>query len=218
MRLLNNCQTSLFFKVLCILAGLVIVMTGQASGPDGDAGSPAQRLAGFLTALPSLQANFVQSGGQGEPQHGEIWLRKPNQFRIETAAPLSQTMVSDGESLWTYDRDLEQVVITTVSDTLAEMPILLFAGDPEDVQKTYDIEFFEDETHQYFLLNPVAEDSLLAALSLTFEQTRPVRLVLENTMGERTAIDLEGVTAITTVETGLFTFQAPPDIDVIDDR
>ena len=179
--------------------------------------SPEEQLVLLLSSLESLDADFRQHTARGEVQIGHVWLSKPNQFRLESEAPLSQTIVSDGETLWTHDRDLEQVIVSDMGDRASEIPILVFAGEPERLAEQYRIERFEDGQRDYFLLTPLGEGALTANLSLTFEQGVPLRLTLENAMGQQTSIDLLNVKR-QPVNQSMFAFKIPADVDVIDDR
>ena len=179
--------------------------------------SPHEKLSSILSGIKSLYARYDQQASTPEIQAGEIWLKKPNRFRVNAGPPLSQTVVSDGESLWTYDRDLEQVIISDMDASASQIPVLLFAGDPADIGALYFVEFFEDERSQHFLLRPRSDNGLLTALALTFENSQPTTIVVENAMQERTTVRLFD---LTTLEAGeeQFTFTVPENVDVIDDR
>jgi outer membrane lipoprotein carrier protein len=201
-----------------ILAGLF--MTLSAGVLANDSISPADRLISVLADIDGLQASFQQNsaGAAIDSQVGQLWLQKPNKFRVETTPPLSQTIVSDGDSLWTYDRDLEQLVITSLDVTATDIPVLLFAGDPIETLKSYRVEFFEHDSEQVFLLNPLASDSMIKGIVLKFRDNAPSVFTIENTMRERTVIELSGVSALAETELDLFSLVVPDSVDVIDDR
>jgi|AP95_1055475.scaffolds.fasta_scaffold00025_11 outer membrane lipoprotein carrier protein len=194
------------------------LLTVAASVPSQEVQSPIDRLETLLGSIETLQASFSQQSVKTGMQTGKFWLQKPNQFRIETSAPLSQTIVSNGDSLWTHDRDLEQVIINKLNNRLAEMPVLLFAGDPSLIADSYEVDFFEDEVLSYYILTPLASTSLFTRLQLTFDQSSPTRISVENAMGERTVIDLTDVAKNMDIEAARFTLTIPDNVDVIDDR
>jgi outer membrane lipoprotein carrier protein len=187
------------------------VFCSEQSGPE-------ERLVRILDNLQTLHAEFVHQAAPSEIQTGEIWLRKPGLFRVETGAPMSQTIVSDGVSMWTHDRDLEQVIISPLNTRVDEMPILLFSGEPDSIPQNYTIEFFEGEQIQHFLLTPIDSTNLITTLVLSFEENLPVSISVENAMQERTTIKLSNVGELDEVNGQFFTFQAPESADVIDDR
>ena len=187
------------------------VFASEQLGPDA-------RLVRVLGGLQTLHAEFSHEAGPAQTQTGEIWLRKPGLFRVETAAPLSQTIVSDGVSMWTHDRDLEQVIISPLNNRVDEMPILLFSGDPEAIIQNYTIEFFEREQIQHFLLTPIDNTNMITKLILSFQNNLPVSISVEDATQARTTIKLSNVGELKEVTESTFTLQVPEFSDVIDDR
>ena len=202
------------------VAVCLITFTAVFSGEGfcREQAAPEARLVHILGGLQTLHAEFKHQVALSEVQTGEIWLRKPGLFRVETGAPMSQTIVSDGVSMWTHDRDLEQVIISPLNTRVDEMPILLFSGEPEAISQNYNIEFFESEEIQHFLLTPVDNTNLITKLVLSFHDNLPVSISVENAMQKRTTIKLSNVSELIDVTESMFTMQAPEFADVIDDR
>jgi outer membrane lipoprotein carrier protein len=202
--------------ILTCLFSFTAVYCGQ--GYCSEPLSPEERLVQLLGGVQTLHAEFIHEAASSEIQTGEIWLSKPGRFRVETGAPLSQTIVSDGVSMWTHDRDLEQVIISPLNTRIDEMPILLFSGNPDLIPQNYSIEFFEDDQRQHFLLTPVDNTNLITTLVLSFEDNLPVSISVENAMQERIIIKLSNVGKLVDVTEPMFTLQIPEFADVIDDR
>lgn len=179
---------------------------------------PASLLTERLAGLDHLSADYRQENLRDqEPQAGRVWVQRPGRFRIEADAPLSQTIVSDGETLWTWDRDLEQVIVSDLTGEITELPILLFAGDPAAIAGRYNIDRFEDGTSEYFTLQPLDTEGLLKTVTLVFQAGLPTRIAIETRMDEQTYIQLLNVTR-TPAEPAIFQLALPPETDVIDDR
>ena len=69
-----------------------------------------------------MQSFFEQSmGGSDKSVTGHLLFQRPNLFLMEISPPVSQSITSDGESLWTYDKDLEQVVVKDLKNSLSGM-------------------------------------------------------------------------------------------------
>ncbi|MBT4491977.1 MAG: outer membrane lipoprotein chaperone LolA [Gammaproteobacteria bacterium] len=178
--------------------------------------APAEHLVELLQGIEALHARYEQTGQQ-EMQTGEFWLRKPNQFRLESAPPLSQTIVSDGYSLWTHDRDLEQVIVSTLNTQAEDIPLLLFAGEPGRLKDSFMVEYFEDGQHDYFVLTPLEEGGMVVGIALAFQDDLPVKISFESAMNEQTIIHLLDVSQLLADDTS-FDYQIPDGVDVIDDR
>lgn len=199
-----------------LLAGFLLTVSVGCSAD----GSPADSLINLLNEIETLQAAFSQYAAHGSNnlQKGEFWLARPNKFRVESGPPLSQTIVSDGTNLWTHDRDLEQVIISPLDVSADEIPILLFAGDPEQVTRQFAIEAFEDEHSRHFVLVPQGDDAVLKTIAIRFDERTPVAISIENAMSERTRIDLSDVVIDGTLAPDTFEFAMPESVDVLDDR
>ena len=63
---------------------------------------------------------------------GKLLFQKPNLFRMEISPPVSQLISSDGEYLWVYDKDLEQVIVSHLTNSLSEMPFMRLLSEPRD--------------------------------------------------------------------------------------
>lgn len=201
--------------LLCLITCTAGFSDEVFSEQEADA---AARLVRILDSLQTLHAEFSHEAAPLKIQSGEIWLSKPDLFRVETAAPMSQTIVSDGVSMWTHDRDLEQVIISPLNNRVDEMPILLFSGEPEAIAQNYSIEFFEVEQIQHFMLTPFNNTNLITKLVLSFQNNQPVSIAVENAMQERTTIKLSNVGELVDPTEQMFTLQVPEFADVIDDR
>lgn len=70
---------------------------------------------------------------------GTFEFQKPQQFRFAYQKPFLQTMVADGQSLWLYDADLNQVTVRKQSSLLGQTPAALIAssGDLKALQAEF---------------------------------------------------------------------------------
>ena len=217
---------------------LFITPTGKGQSPD-QVPEPVQVLADMLERFETLYASFTQkrvdqtqatevagnATEEGNTQAGELWLQKPNMFRLETGPPLSQTVVSDGASLWTYDRDLEQVIISNFEDDLAGLPILLLGGSAQDLAAAFAItgpyvspSKTSDPASRLFLLIPYDDKSILSSVAIVFIDAIPRTIILEDTMQARTFIELSHINLSPELSGSEFLFAVPESVDVIDDR
>lgn len=86
------------------------------------------RLDAFSKGLNSVSANFEQqvndvNNGKSKTSRGTLALKAPRQFRWDTAAPYKQLIVADGEKVWIYDPDLEQVTVRAQGTEEAHSPL-----------------------------------------------------------------------------------------------
>jgi len=113
------------------LCALLAALPCRADGLDS--------LARFLRETHSGTAQFTQvvtpppkNGLNGQPprqrtQSGAFAFKRPGQFRFDYQAPFEQTIVADGDTLWLYDADLNQVTARPQAQTLSSTPAALIA-------------------------------------------------------------------------------------------
>lgn len=87
----------------------------------------------FLNSTRTAKASFSQrviskSGKPGQFASGDMSFSRPGKFRWEYQKPYRQLIVGDGAKLWTYDKDLNQVVVKAMGSALGATPAALLAG------------------------------------------------------------------------------------------
>ena len=70
---------------------------------------------------------------------GTFSLARPGKFRWAYEKPYAQLLVGDGQKVWIYDRDLNQVTIRPFDQTLSSTPAALLSGS-SDFEKVFAIE------------------------------------------------------------------------------
>jgi outer membrane lipoprotein carrier protein len=62
---------------------------------------------------------------------GTFEFARPNRFRFVYRKPFEQTIVADGQTLWLYDVDLNQVTARKQAQVLGSTPAALIASAPD---------------------------------------------------------------------------------------
>lgn len=76
-----------------------------------------QRVERYLSGIDTLRADFLQTSSNGAVAEGQVWVERPGKLRFEYAPPHPALLVSNGELLLYYDRELEQTSYVPVSET-----------------------------------------------------------------------------------------------------
>ncbi|MES2821843.1 MAG: outer membrane lipoprotein chaperone LolA [Pseudomonadota bacterium] len=178
------------------------------------------RLAPLLNQAQTLTARFSQltldgSGTQLQETSGELVLKRPGLFRWHTDEPQQQLLVSNGEKVWLYDPDLEQVTIQTLDQRLTHTPALLLSGDVSQIRENFAITFKEGGDVVDFILKPKGKDSLFDSLRLSFRNGVLNDMQLIDGIGQRTNILFLGVKMNEALDSKQFTFEIPEGTDVI---
>jgi len=103
-----------------------------------------EALAEKTSALQTYQADFElrvqnEKGKKIDFSSGSFAIERPNHFRWQTKQKYQQLIVADGENVFTYDPDLEQVTIQNQSENLADSPLLLMTSNAEELARFFDI-------------------------------------------------------------------------------
>jgi outer membrane lipoprotein carrier protein len=185
-----------------------------------DEEASAQRLTVLLSQAQTISARFSQltldgSGTQLQETAGQLVLKRPGLFRWHTDAPMEQLLVSNGEKVWLYDPDLEQVTIQTLDKRLTHTPALLLSGDVSDIRENFSISHQEGGNVVDFILKPKSKDTLFDSLRLSFRSGVLNDMQLIDSIGQRTNILFLSVKMNEAVDDASFSFEIPEGADVI---
>ncbi len=106
-------------------------------------GGSLERFQQFLRTTQSTTANFEQKVYDRnrklvQESSGRFAFLRPGRFRWTYDKPYAQLIVGDGERVWVYDRDLNQVTVRRIARALGSTPAALLAG-ASDVDKAFDL-------------------------------------------------------------------------------
>ncbi|SDN59314.1 outer membrane lipoprotein chaperone LolA [Vreelandella arcis] len=190
------------------------------AAPLALANEAAERLTDRLDPLESYQATFEQrildgSGDHLQEARGEMWLARPGMLRWEVEAPYSQTVVSNGDSVYLYDPDLEQVTVQALDDRVTHTPALLLSGRVSELTESYEVDYEQDGSDDVFTLVPNSPDTLFEQLSMTFDGDMLTELWMTDSTGQRTAIVFSDPVRNEQIPDERFEFDIPDGVDVI---
>ena len=183
-----------------------------------------QDLQGLLTSIKSFQADFSQrtldaDGSVKQIIKGEMQVKKPGFLRWETEGEYAQLVVSDGNSIWIYDQDLENVTIKPMGKEMSETPALLLSGDADSIARDFNVSAGDVVSNkQQFVLKPKDSSQLFDQLNLYFEKGVLVQMIINDASGLATDIQFADAKNNPELDEHLFTFVVPEGVDVIDSR
>lgn len=155
---MKNESTTTIMKLLLINIFLFFTFISiSVSAADKKTTTGETYLENFLEHTQTLEANFQQTlrahdGEILQQTEGEFYLNRPAKFRWNYRSPYEQVIVSDGERIWIYDVDLQQVTVQKQSSGLPATPMALL----EDSSKL----------HQNFNVLPLDEHDGVYRLKL----------------------------------------------------
>ena len=205
-------------RLIRMLLLTVLSFTSVAAMADNEVA--VQRLTELLNQAQTINARFSQltldgSGTQLQETAGQLALKRPGLFRWHTDAPMEQLLVSNGEKVWLYDPDLQQVTIQTLDQRLTHTPALLLSGDVSKISENFEISHNEGGNVVDFILKPKSKDTLFDSLRLSFRNNVLNDMQLIDSIGQRTNILFLNVKMNEPQDDAQFTFEIPAGADVI---
>ena len=190
--------------------------------PVHAADTARSRLEAFSGRIHTISAHFEQSvigarGNRGEASTGTLALKAPRQFRWHTTAPFEQLIVADGNRVWIYDPDLEQVSVRGQGAEEAHSPLAVLT----DLSRL-DLEFTTSEVGEreglrWLKLISKAKEPEFAFAELGFDTHSLIRMRFEDSLGNTTEIRFSDWQNDPKLPADTFTFTPPAGVDVVGD-
>lgn len=216
-------QADLKQMIKFFIAGTALVLASWAAHADG-----LQDLERFLKEVGSARSGFTQvvtspqrageSAARSKTSSGSFEFLRPNRFRFEYTKPFEQTIVADGETLWLFDVDLNQVTARKQQEVLGSTPAALIAAgtDLRTLAEVFELKAAPARDGMEWLeARPLARDGQLQMVRVGFRQGQLAVLDIEDSLGQRSVLtftDWQGNARLTREQ---FRFQPPPGADVI---
>ena len=140
-----------------------------------------------------------------------MWIMRPGRFRWDYETPYRQQLVADGERLWSYDEDLEQVTVQAAAEVLTATPAMLLSGE-QPLEEVFNIEASGPQSIQ---LTPKTDDSNVTGLQLHFAGGLLQRIVARDSFGNTTTFDFFNLERNPELPPELFHFEPPAGADVV---
>jgi len=117
---------------LAVVASGALAWSGAAAAQVETSG--VVQLEQFVARTRQAAGSFEQtvtasSGRRPQISSGTFVFMRPGKFRWVYERPYPQLLVSDGERLWSWDEDLNQVTTRVLGDALGSTPAAVLTGD-----------------------------------------------------------------------------------------
>src|SRR4051812_13799504 len=182
-----------------------------------------ERFKTFARTTQSAKANFEQKvydrGGKlAQESKGSFVFLRPGRFRWEYAKPVDQLIVGDGERVWIYDRDLNQVTVRRITKALGSTPAALLAG-ASDVEKAFDLsEAGERNGLEWLEAKPKEREAGFENIRMGFGVAGIQAMELTDHFGQTTLLHFEGLVRNPKLDPAEFRFQPPKGVDVLGEK
>jgi len=199
---------------------LVFLAMFFASAVQADA---VDRFKSFLRTSQSARADFEQKvyGREGkliQESKGSFVFLRPGRFRWTYAKPVDQVIVGDGERVWIYDRDLNQVTVRKLSRALGSTPAALLAG-ASDVEAAFELsDAGQRDGLEWLEARPRERDAGFERIRMGFDAAGVQAMQLVDHFGHTTVLRFHNLQRNPKVDPAEFRFEPPPGADVLGER
>ena len=203
-------------KILVWVAGIGL---GWLASAAVDAAS-LERLRQFVRDTQTARTPFTQvvtdkSGRVVQTVSGQFDLARPGRFRWSVDKPYRQLLVGDGQKVWVFDPDLNQVIVRNMGDALGASPAALLAG-KADVEAAFT---WKDqpvaEGLDWLQATPLSRESTFSEIRLGFDANGLAALELFDAFGQKSVVRFTAFERNPKLSPELFKFTPPKGADVI---
>jgi outer membrane lipoprotein carrier protein len=204
------------FALFLIAAGAI---SARAGGLD--------RLESFVQTVQTGKADFVQvvtapaKAGQTarkKTSSGTFEFSRSNRFKFVYVKPFAQTLVADGQTLWLWDVDLNQVTARKQAQVLNSTPAALIASATSVRALEADFTLTDApaaEGLEWVLAKPKSKDSSLQSVRIGFKGSNLEQLDIQDSFGQRSVLTFNGFQANATLDSATFQFTQPAGADLV---
>lgn len=185
-------------------------------------------MAAFLRDVKSAQSSFTQvvtspkrtneTVARSKTSSGKFEFLRPNRFRFEYTKPFEQSIVADGDTLWLYDVDLNQVTARKQKDVLGSTPAALIAAgtDIRSLAAVFDLKSAPaSDGMEWVDARPKGKDGQLQNVRVGFKQGQLAALEILDSLGQRSVLTFNDWQGNAPVKAERFRFDPPAGADVI---
>ena len=180
----------------------------------------ADTLQEFIRDVKTGQAGFTQTvtspdGARTKVSSGRFEFSRPNRFRFVYTKPFEQVIVADGQKVWIFDADLNQVSSRKVAAALGGTPAALLAGGSLD--KDFEVTTQADKDGlAWAQATPRAPESAFQSVRVGFRGKTLAAIEIVDSFGQRSVLQFAQFESNPVLSADRFRFVVPAGADVIE--
>jgi len=225
------------FKVTCFLLIVCLfsfssVVLGQDSSQASDLKPSVSNLSKddiikkveTRYTLPGFSANFFQVSTIKamkitDTAYGKAFFKRPDKMRWEYEKPDRQTIITDGNTLWIYRKEDNQVMIGKAPSFFGDGKGFSFLSDMKLIQNKFSIILEKKTGDDYHVLKLFPRektfDVSVIYLSVSKKTFEVVKIVTYNSYGDETRIELSDIQFKQKLDDSMFSFKIPQGVEVL---
>ena len=177
-------------------------------------------LKAFVQEVKTGRSSFTQTvtspdGAKTKTSSGSFEFSRPDRFRFAYTKPFEQLIVADGQKVWIYDADLNQVSSRKFSQALGATPAALLAGG--DLARDFDViaEPSKDGL-DWAKATPKAKDGAFESMRIGFKGKQLVAVEITDSFAQRSRLTFAQFAPNVELPPQSFQFTVPKGADVLE--
>lgn len=220
---------------LTLVSVAILFIAGQANNAwaagHNDAKNGLNSLETFVKTTQSGRASFTQvvtspakegQTAKSKTSTGTFEFLRPNRFKFVYKKPFEQSIVADGQTLWLYDADLNQVTSRKLMQVLSGTPaaVIAAAADLKGLEADFALSAQPDRAGlQWVLATPKTKDGQLQNIQVGFKSTDKgselMALEILDSFGQKSVMSFNQFEVNPALTAASFQFKSPAGADVI---
>ena len=179
-----------------------------------------ERFHAFVRSTQSARADFSQKMFDRnkklvQESSGSFMFQRPGRFRWTYAKPYAQVIVGDGEKVWIFDQDLNQVVVRKLASAIGSTPAALLAGSAE-VEQAFELsEAGGADGLEWLEARPRMRESGFERIRMGFGVAGIEAMELIDPFGQTTVLRFSNLSRNPRLDPSTFRFTPPKGVDVL---
>ena len=203
------------FKTTMGALALSLAFAGAAQA------SALEQFKSFVSSTKAARGDFVQTqlkksdtSKVAAPASGSFIFARPGKFIWTYVKPYEQLLQADGEQLYIYDKDLNQVTVKKLGDALGSSPAAILFGS-NDLEKNFTLsEAPARDGLEWLNAVPKAKDSQFQQISIGLKNGTPAAMELRDSFGQTSVLMFSKFEKNPSLGAQQFKFVAPKGADV----
>lgn len=211
-----------FRRFAAVLLGAALAVTAPAAFASG-----TEQLKAFVAQVHSARGEFVQKevkapskAQSGKPalggtSSGTFVFSRPGKFIWTYEKPYEQVLQADGENLYVYDKDLNQVTVRKLGGALGASPAAILFGS-NDLEQNFTLHDAGVKGGIDWLeLQPKSRDTQFERVGIGFRDGNLEAMELHDVFGNVTLLTFANIRKNPPLKADSFKFSVPKGVDVI---
>ncbi len=186
-----------------------------------------ESLENFVKTVKTGRADFTQvvtapgrdgQAARAKTSTGTFEFARPSRFKFVYKKPFEQSIVADGQTLWLYDVDLNQVTARKQSQVLGTTPAALIASasDLKALRADFVLASAPDKDGlEWVTATPKTKDGQVQSVRIGFRVDTLASLEILDSFGQTSRMNFSAFQANAALDAATFQFKPPVGADVV---